>query len=164
MIGLGNFFLFPASRSEEGELLNSPSSVRPSVHSHQITQKVFVRIWQVNHWTVSSQSASIVSLWKMWKFWNRFTEIFHVEICRNIWMSKIKVTWKITLFFTNFKSYSILNIVFYVRLTGKMLQSIFQMYVNQNVGLVVQTKRIRPDFFTDVSIFSALNPNNTQTA
>ncbi len=39
---LWGFNLFPASRSEEGELLNSPSSVCPSVRSHQRTRKVFV--------------------------------------------------------------------------------------------------------------------------
>ncbi len=42
--GLEIGLLFPASRSKEGELLNSPSSVHQSVHSHQITQNVFVRI------------------------------------------------------------------------------------------------------------------------
>ena len=37
-------FLFPATRSVEGQLLNSPSSVRPSVRSPQITEKVFVSL------------------------------------------------------------------------------------------------------------------------
>ncbi len=39
-------FLFRASRSEVGEVLNYPSSVSPFLRPPQITENVFVSIWR----------------------------------------------------------------------------------------------------------------------